>query len=241
MAAEDVRYAEIRYSPVLHTQGELQPADTVEAVLEGLRRGEELGTRASLIICAIRDMPPATSEMLAELAVAWRHAGVVGFDLAGAERDNPPTRHEAAFRIARLGGLGVTVHAGEGAGPESIRDAVHLCGARRIGHGTRLQEDRKLLESLRDFRVHLECCLVSNVQTGAVPDLASHPVRKYYDAGLHLSLNTDNRLISGTTLSEEYGRATLLGLSDRELAGIARMSFEGAFLPWPEKQRLLEE
>jgi adenosine deaminase len=243
LASENVRYAEIRYSPVLHTGRGLQPADTVEAVLRGIRRGEQDSTiRANLIVCAIRDMSPATSEMLAELAVAWRGRGVVAFDLAGPELGHPPGEHRSAFRIARLGHLGVTIHAGEAAGPESIREAVHVCGAQRIGHGTRLDGDRSLLEYMRDFRIPLEICLLSNVQTGAVPDIGGHPLRKYFNVDVPLSLNTDNRLISGTTVTGEYWRAHReLGFSWEELMTIARMSFETAFLPWPEKRALVAE
>ncbi|MEX2584144.1 MAG: adenosine deaminase [Gemmatimonadota bacterium] len=241
LTKEGVIYAEIRYSPVLHTRRSLFLEEAVEAPLRGVRRAErEFGIRLNLIICAIRNMDTRTSEQLAELAVAYRGRGVVGFDLAGAEADNPPKAHAAAFAVARAGNLGVTVHAGEAFGAASIRQALHICGAHRIGHGTRLYEDPELLDYVRDFRVPLEICLTSNVQTGAAKGVDDHPLRLYFNAGLVLSLNTDNRLISGTTVIAEYWKARQrLGFSWAELCSLAVMSFEGAFLPWPEKLELV--
>jgi adenosine deaminase len=195
-----------------------------------------------LILCGIRNFPPDTSVRLAELAVQYRDRGVVAFDLAGGEAGNPPTDHLEAFRIARRGNQNVTIHAGEAAGAESIAGALHDCGAHRIGHGTRLYEDPELLAYVNDHRVPVEVCLTSNVQTHACEGFESHPVRGYFDAGLLVSLHTDNRLMSGTTMTEEYIRATEhLGFSRQELAELMLNGFRSAFLPYREKEALLAE
>ena len=242
-AAENVRYLEIRYSPILHQQGDLTLEEAVEAPLRGVRQAEaELGVKAGLIICGIRNLPPETSVRLAELAVAFKDRGVVAFDLAGGEAGNPATQHAEAFRIAREANLNVTIHAGEAAGAESIAEALHGCGAHRIGHGTRLYEDSDLRRYVNDHRIPIEVCLTSNVQTHAVESFESHPVRGYFDDGLLVSLHTDNRLMSGTTMTEEYVRAAAhLGFTRVELVDIVLNGFRSAFLPWGEKQALLAQ
>jgi adenosine deaminase len=241
LANETVHYAEIRYSPILSTREGLSLDTAVEAPIRGLSRAnEELGITCRLIICAIRSMPVKIGIALAELAVAYQNRGVVGFDLAGPEAGFPPTLHLEAFQTARRHNLPITIHAGEAAGPESIGRAIHECMADRIGHGTRLVEDPELLRYVSDARLPVEICLTSNVQTHATPSYESHPLRRFQEEGLVLSLNTDNRLMSGTTLTEEYWRAHLhLGLTWEELAEIARMSFESSFLEEEEKQRLI--
>jgi adenosine deaminase len=241
-AAENVRYMEVRYSPVLNAREALTMGEAVDASLRGLRRAaEDFGIRTSVIICALRHMDPATSVELAKLAVDFKDRGVVGFDLAGPEYDYPPKKHVAAFRLAAHANLALTVHAGEAFGPDSIRQAVHDCGANRVGHGTRLFEDADLMRYIKDFRIPLEVCLTSNVQTRAAATLADHPVRRYFDAGLVVTLNTDNRLMSGTTMTEEFARAhDHLEFGWDELCAIARMGFESAFLPWDEKRQLVQ-
>ncbi|RMH20045.1 MAG: adenosine deaminase [Gemmatimonadetes bacterium] len=242
-AREGVRYLEVRYSPILHTRGGLPLTETVEAPLRGLRRAEEAyGIRTALIICGIRNMEPGTSRDLADLTVAFKGRGVVAFDLAGAEYNYPAKKHKDAFFTVINRNMATTIHAGEAYGPESIHQALHYCRANRIGHGTRLYEDPDLMQYVNDFRVPLEICLTSNVQTRAVPSFAEHPLRRYFDAGLVLALCTDNRLVSGTTVTDEYLRAhEHLGFTWPELARLARMSFEAAFLHYDEKQELLAE
>lgn len=240
-ALEQIRYVEVRFSPLLHTRRGLTREEVVEATLRGLHRAEkEFGIRTGLIICAMRQLDPQLSVELAELALAYSGQGVVALDLAGPEAGYPPEWHRGAFERVRAGGLAVTIHAGEAYGPASIRQAVHLCGAQRIGHGTHLEDDPRMLGYIRDFRIPVEICLTSNVQTRAVHDFDEHPLRRYYDAGLLVSLNTDNRLMSATTLTEEYWRAHRhLGFGWTELVRIALMGFAAAFLPWPEKQELI--
>jgi adenosine deaminase len=241
-AEENVRYIEVRFSPILCTRGGLHLDEAVEAPLRGLRRAEQErggGVRTNIIICAIRSLSPTVSMELAELAVAFRDRGVVGFDLAGPERGNPARNHQEAFRLAAAEGLATTVHAGEDDGPDSIRDALVYCNARRIGHGTHLPADDRLLCYVRDFRVPLEVCLTSNVQTHAVPRFEDHPLRQCFDRGLVVTLSTDNRLMSDTTVTEEYWRAhRLLALDWPALREIALMGFRSAFLPAPERDRL---
>ena len=243
LAAENVRYAEIRYSPMLHTREGLPLTEAVDAPLRGLRRAQaEYGIGTALIICGIRNMEPETSRDLADLTVAYKNRGVVAFDLAGAEYNYPAKKHRDAFFTVINKNMATTIHAGEAYGPESIHQALHYCKANRIGHGTRLFEDEDLLHYVRDFRIPVEICLTSNVQTRAVESYAKHPLRRYFDEGLVVSLNTDNRLMSATTVTEEYWRAhEYLDFTWPELVDIALMSFNSAFLPWDEKQALIQK
>jgi adenosine deaminase len=242
-ALENVRYMEVRFSPALHTQEGLTMEGAVEAALRGLRTAETaLPITTGIIICGIRNMSPQTSLGLADLTVQFKHQGVVAFDLAGAEYNNPAKMHREAFYRVGNANVAATIHAGEAYGPESIHQALHYCGANRIGHGTRLFEDPDLMRYVNDFRIPLEICLTSNVQTRAVDRYADHPLRLYFDAGLVVTLNTDNRLMSATTVTEEYWRAHRhLGFTWDELARVALFGFESAFLPYQRKRDLVEE
>ncbi|HEX6964950.1 MAG TPA: adenosine deaminase [Gemmatimonadaceae bacterium] len=242
-ARDGVRYIEIRYSPVLNVTGGLSLGEAVEAPLRGIARAErDFPIRGRVIICALRHLSPDVSLELARLAVAYTSRGVVGFDLAGAECGHPAAAHAAAFAYARRHDLAVTVHAGEGDGADSVRQAVHECGAHRIGHATRLIEDPSLTQYVNDRRIALEICLTSNVQTRAASSYDVHPLRTYYDRGMNVVLNTDNRLMSGTTLTDEYVHAAEhLDFTFDELSRIARNGFASAFLPWEERLQLLAE
>ncbi|HUH11978.1 MAG TPA: adenosine deaminase [Longimicrobiales bacterium] len=242
-AAENVRWLEVRYSPALNIEGGLTMEEVVDATLRGARRAEaDFGIRIGLILCGIRSMSSKVSRAVAEVAVAYRDRGVVALDLAGAELDHPPVEHQLAFDLAAEANLPVTIHAGEAFGPASIHQAVHRCHARRIGHGTRLYEDPELEAYVNDFRIPLEVCPTSNVQTRAVASYAEHPLRRYFDEGLVVTLNTDNRMMSGLTLSEEYLRCHQnLEFGWEELKELALMGFQAAFLPWAEKVALVEE
>ncbi|MGE0789102.1 MAG: adenosine deaminase [Sandaracinaceae bacterium] len=240
-AAENVRYMEVRYAPMLHTRQGLRLTTVVEAVLEGLWQAKEtLGIESNVIICGIRNISPESSLEMSQLAVAYKNRGVVAFDLAGAEYDYPAKHHLPAFQLVRANNINVTIHAGEAYGPESIHQAIHDCGAHRIGHGCRLREDGDLLHYVNDHRIALECCPSSNVQTGAVRDLASHPIKLYHDLGLRVTVNTDNRLITDTTVSKELWLVhTQVGLGLDELKRIIRNGFKSAFLPFHVKQSML--
>ncbi len=240
-AKENVRYMEVRYAPMLHTRRGLKLTSVVEAVLAGLRRAQtDFKIESNVIICGIRNVSSESSLEMAELAVAYKNRGVVGFDLAGAEYDHPAKHHKGAFQLVRDNNINVTIHAGEAYGPESIAQAVHTCGAHRIGHGCRLREDGDLLHYLNDHRIPLECCPSSNVQTGAIRDLASHPLKLYYNLGLRVTVNTDNRLITDTTVSKELWLChTQMGLSLADLKQLIIAGFKSAFLPFHVKQNYL--
>jgi adenosine deaminase len=241
-AREGVRWLEVRYCPALNTRAGLSLEGAVEGALDGLALAEAaFPIRTGVILCAIRDHDPAESRSIAEVGVAYRDRGVVGFDLAGPERGYPAADHRDAFKLAADGGLGITVHAGEAYGPESIQQALDDCGAQRIGHGTRLGQDAALMHRVREAQIPLEVCITSNVQTGAVAAAAEHPVRAYYDAEVAVTLNTDNRLVSGTTVTDEYWLAhRALGFGWSELVEIARTGFRSAFLPGAQRAALLE-
>jgi adenosine deaminase len=241
-AAENVRYMEVRFCPALNTRNGLTAEAVLDAALHGLRRAEtEHEITTSLIVCALRNMPPAASLDMARLAVSFRDRGVVAFDLAGAEHGHPPSEHIEAFQLAADANLGITIHAGEAFGPASIHQALHRCHARRIGHGTRLWEDADLMRFVNDFRIPVEACLTSNVQTRAAASLEEHPLRLYYEQGLIVTLNTDNRLMSGTSVTDEFMHAhESFGFGWDELCEIALMGFQSAFLPWQEKVAMVE-
>lgn len=240
-AAENVRYLEVRYSPILHTREGLRLDQVVNAVLDGLKRAERLyDVRTGVIICGIRNIGPETSLRLAELAVAFKNRGVVGFDLAGAEENYPAKDHSEAFRLILNNNINCTIHAGEAYGPESIAQAIHYCGAHRIGHGTRLKENGDLLNYVNDHRIPLEVCVSSNVQTRSAESFERHPFKFYLDLGLRVTLNTDNRLITDTTVSKEYHlAATRYRLSVEELRWVVVNGFKSAFLPFRDKKLLL--
>ncbi len=238
---ENVRYMEVRYAPMLHTRGGLKLTKVVEAVLDGLRRAREsYGIKSNVIICGIRNISPESSYEMAELAVAYKGRGVVGFDLAGAEAEFPAKHHRKAFQLVRDNNINCTIHAGEAYGPESIAQAIHVCGAHRIGHGCRLRENGDLLHYVNDHRIPLECCPSSNVQTGAVKTLASHPIKLYFDLGLRVTVNTDNRLITDTTVSKELWLVhTRMGMSFADIKSLIVAGFKSSFQPFHEKQAAL--
>jgi adenosine deaminase len=240
VAAENVRYVEVRYSPLLHRPA-LTLSRAIEAPLRGIRRAEaETKTKVGLIVCGIRTLPPADSLELARAAAEFSGEGVIAYDLAGAERGHPAAAHRAAFEYAAAHGLACTCHAGEGDGAHSIREALHVCGAQRIGHGTRLEEDPALLDEVVERRIPLEMCLTSNVHTRTVPSIGKHPFTRYLERGARVTLNTDGRLTDGVSLTDEYYLAhAALGLNRQELARVALNAFESAFLPDYEKVALV--
>ena len=240
-ALENVTYMEVRYSPILHTAGGLRLDQVVQAVLDGLRHAERAhDITTGVIICGIRNISPETSLQLAELAAAFKNRGVVGFDLAGAEENFPAKHHRRAFYLILNNNINCTLHAGEAFGPESIAQAVHYCGANRIGHGTHLAEDPDLMQWVNDRRIALEVCLASNMQTRAVSTWDEHPIRRFFEQGLRVTLNTDNRLVSGTTMTNELRLAvTHYDLNEEQITKIVLDGFKSAFLPLDRKARLI--
>ena len=216
MSRDNVVYSEVRFAPHFHTQGGLGLDAVMQAVTKGLGRGQEaFGVEVRTIVCAMRNLSAMLSMQMAELAVAWRGHGCVGFDLAGEEAGHPAKHHIDAFQLVKRMNFAITIHAGESFGPESIWQALQYCGAHRIGHGTRLIEDMvvydgkvismgPLAQYVLDHRIPIEICLSSNVHTGATPSLAQHPFPHYMRKGYRVTLNTDNRLMSRTSMTDEY-------------------------------------
>jgi len=245
---DGVVYAEVRFAPHFHTGGELGLDAVMRAVLEGLNRGKrDHDVGFGLIVCAMRNGEAAFSEDMAELAVSYRNAGCVGFDLAGEEAGNPAKVHVDAFQHVKRQNFNITIHAGESFGPASIWQALQYCGAHRIGHGTRIIEDIVIFEGkviqvgdlaqyIIDHRIPLEICLSSNVHTGAAASLAEHPFPILHELGFRLTLNTDNRLMSATTMTKEYALAVEhygLGLDDLET--ISLNSMKSAFANYDKR------
>jgi adenosine deaminase len=252
--AQNVVYAEIRFAPILSTHKGLNLEAVVEAVIHGLKRGsDKTGMKFGLILCALRNMDAKTSLETAELAVEYRKHGVVGFDIAGDENGHPPKRHLEAFQYIRDRNFNITIHAGEAFGPESIWQAIQICGAHRIGHGTRLIEDMvvdgmqimkagSLAEFVRDRRVPLECCLSSNIQTGAAESLEKHPFIVFFRNHFRVMLSTDNRLMSGTNLSREMELAVkTYGLTCDDLEKLTVNAMKSAFIGYDERVKIIYE
>jgi adenosine deaminase len=240
---ENVRYIEVRYSPLLHIREGLRPAQVVEAVLRGLRTAKrEFGIRYGVILCAIRSLSPEMSLRIAELCVAFKNRGVVGFDLAGSEINNPAKVHRAAFQLVIDNNINCTAHAGESFGPDSVHQAIHKCGAHRIGHGTRLVESGDLLNFVNDHRIPIEVCPSSNVQTRAASAWETHPVDFFVDYGLRVTINTDNRLMSDTSVTKELFLCHQhYGWSLQTIKEIIISGFKSAFMPYREKADLVAE
>ncbi|RMH54996.1 MAG: adenosine deaminase [Candidatus Hydrogenedentota bacterium] len=254
-AAENIVYIELRFHPGYHTQRGLSLEGVMNAVLSGLDRGSrETGVEYGLIVCAMRNMDPSVSLEMAELAVNYRNKGVVGFDLAGEEAGHPPKKHVEAFHYVQRANGNITIHAGEAFGKESIWQALQWCGAHRIGHATHLLEDMVLDENgklvsmgtlaqyVLDKRIPLEICLLSNIHTGAAESLATHPFPLYWRYRFRVTLNTDNRLMSNTTMTKEMWTAAReynLDLDDLEKITINAM--KSAFIPHKRRLKLIYE
>ncbi len=250
MHEDGVVYAEVRFAPLLHTEGGLSQDEVVNAVLAGLRRGEkDFGVKWGLIICALRHR--SDSMVAAELAIRWREAGVVGFDLAGDESGFPPKKHVDAFHAVQRANFHITIHAGEAFGLESIWQALQYCGAHRLGHATRLRDDILVMDdgSLKlgtlaqyvlDCRIPLEMCLYSNLHTGACHDLTQHPFGLFFRNGFRVCLNTDDRLMSDTTMTKETLLATeLFDLSLADLEKLNINAMKSAFAPYGKRLQVI--
>ena len=246
LSKDGVVYFETRFAPIFHTQKNLTHQQVVSAVLRGLDRGQkDFGISSGLIICAMRNR--SESLEMAELAVDFRARGVVGFDLAGEEGGFPPKKHVDAFHYIQRENFNITIHAGEGYGKESIWQAIQYCGAHRIGHGTRLIDDIAVVDGravklgdlaqyVLDKRIPLEICLLSNVHTGATPSLAEHPFKILYQEKFRVTLNTDNRLMSSTTMTREFEAAhQTFGLSLDDFEKITINAMKSAFLPYTRR------
>ena len=253
LAADGVVYAEVRLAPELHLDRGLRLDQVVEAVLEGFRQGS---TGRTIVMRALLTAMRTTARSLeiAELAVRYRDLGIVGFDIAGAEAGWPPSRHLDAFEYVQRENFHITIHAGEGFGLPSIWEAVQFCGAERLGHGVRLVDDIKtdpddstrpaelgrLASFVRDRRIALELCPTSNVQTGAAPSIAQHPIGLLRELNFRVTVNTDNRLMSGITLSSElHAVAEAFGYGWADLQWLTINAMKSAFVHFDERLDLI--
>ncbi|GAA1110395.1 adenosine deaminase [Nocardiopsis composta] len=255
LADDGVVYAEVRFAPEQHLEGGLGLDQVVQAVLdgfeEGARRARERGReiRVGCLLTAMRHA--ARSREIAELAVRYRTSGVAGFDIAGAEAGHPPTRHLDAFEFLRRENAHFTIHAGEAFGLPSIWEALQWCGADRLGHGVRIVDDiepdpdggyrlGRLASYVRDKRIPLEMCPSSNVQTGAAPSIAEHPIGLLRRLRFRVTVNTDNRLQGRTSLSEEFARlVSAFGYDWDDLQWFTVNAMKSAFLPFDERLALI--
>lgn len=207
LEADHVVYAEIRFAPLLHIAKGMRPAEVVEAVNNAVTEGiAATGVQAGLILCTLRHFTEEQSMETVQLVQQFRGTHVMAFDIAGDEAGFPVTAHRNAFEFAKEKKISCTAHAGEAAGPDSVRDTLACFGPTRIGHGVRSAEDDSLLELLKAKNIHLEVCPTSNVQTNVVDTLAQHPLNRIFEKGVSMSLNTDCRTISDVDLSGEYNR-----------------------------------
>ena len=252
MKKDGVVYVETRFSPLFHTKRGLSYDQVVESVLRGLKNGaRRFGNKFGLIICAMRNMPPEKSLEMAKLAVRFRNQGVVGFDLAGDEIGNPPKDHLEAFHYIQRNNFYITIHAGEAFGKESIWQALQFCGTHRIGHGINLKHDimdqdgrivemGSLAQYVLDRRIPLEICLSSNVHTGSVPDFRYNPFSIFYRNGFRVTVNTDNRLMSDTTLTKEFLLAAEhYGLTLRDMEKLTLNAMKSAFFNFPARLEII--
>ena len=257
LAADGVVYAEVRMAPELCTEQGMTLDEAVEAMLDGFRIGTERAAAAGhpidmkLLVTAMRQA--ARSVEVAECAVRWRDAGVVGFDVAGPEKGFPPTRYLDAFDLVRRENFHITIHAGESFGLPSIWEAVQFAGAERLGHGVRIVDDMtprpdgsvglgRLAAFVRDRRIPLEMCPTSNVHTGAAASIQQHPIDLLRRLRFRVTVNTDNRLMSGVSLSSEFAaldQAFAIGLSEMEW--LTLNALKSAFAPFDERLRLINE
>ncbi len=255
LAADGIVYAEVRYAPELSTQAGLSLDDVMRAWLRGFARGATGAEGAGrpivvrAIVTAMRQF--ARSVEIAELSVRYRDEGVVGFDIAGPEAGFPPSRHLDAFQLIHHANFHVTIHAGEAFGLPSIWEALQWCGAERLGHGVRIVDDITLLpggeiemgrlaQYVRDVRVPLEMCPTSNVHTGAVPSIAAHPIDLLRRLRFRVTVNTDNRLMSGVTLSSEFEALTsTFGFGLDEMQWLSTNAMKSSFLPFDQRLRLI--
>ncbi|TAK36013.1 MAG: adenosine deaminase [Lysobacteraceae bacterium] len=250
LSRDGVVYAEVRYAPVFHTARGLNLEQVVESVERGFARAERAyGIVLRQIVCAMRDRTDSLE--MAELAVSFRERGVVGFDIAGEEAGHPPKAHLDAFYLCRRENFSITIHAGEAFGPPSIWQALQYCGAHRIGHGVRLVEDMAIADGrvvkvgplaqyVKDKRIPLELCPTSNVDTGAVPSLAEHPIRHLLAEHFRVTVSTDNRLMSDITLSEELRRlSATFGLTLADVERLQINAMKSAFVGYDERVALI--
>lgn len=249
LARDGVVYAEVRFAPELHVEQGLSLDEVVEAVVAGFNDGcEGTGLRIGTLLTAMRTA--ARSLEIAQLAVRHRDRGVVGFDIAGAEAGSPPTRHLDAFQLVQRENFHFTIHAGEAYGPPSIWEAIQYCGAERLGHGVRIVDDidlsgdtpelGRLAAYVRDRRIPLELCPMSNVHTGAAPSIAEHPIGLLREMRFRVTMNTDNRLMSDTSMTKEFAAcAEAFGWGWGDIRWLTINAMKSAFIPFDDRLEII--
>jgi adenosine deaminase len=251
LADDGVVYAEVRFAPEQHLDHGLALDQVVEAVTDGFNTAcKERGITAYVLLSAMRHA--ARSSEIAQLAIRWRDRGVVGFDIAGAEAGYPPTRHLDAFQLVQRENFHTTIHAGEAFGLPSIWEAVQWCGAERLGHGVRIVDDIEMVDGraklgrlatfLRDRRIPLEMCPTSNLNTGVCESIATHPIGLLRQLRYRVTVNTDNRLMSNTTLSNEFAQLSeAFGYGWEDVEWMTTNAMKSAFAPFDERLRIINE
>ena len=250
MFHDGVVYAECRFAPCFHLERGLTPEAVVQAAIDGFNRGQEkYGVAWGLILCGMRHLTDSLE--WAELAISFRHRGVVGFDLAGEEAGYPPKKHAAAFESIQRANFYSTLYAGEAFGVASIWQALQICGAHRLGHATRLTDDMTIVDGrivklgtlaqyILDRRIPLEMCLSSNVHTGAVRSMSEHPFRLYFERGYRVTINTDDRLMSDTSMTKEFDIAVEeFGLGVKDLEKITVNAMKSAFAHFDDRLSMI--
>jgi adenosine deaminase len=242
-ALENVWHLELRYCPYLHTRNKMTCREVIEACLRASKKAEkELNISVRNILCGLKNDPHGSIFEIAKLCGEYRDCGVVAFDLAGPEAGFPIKDHQKALYWARKNHLFITIHAGESCGPESISEAVHEAHAHRVGHGTSLIKDDELLDYVVNHRIGVESCPISNWHTGSVKSLDDHPLKQFLERGVRVSINTDNRLCSDTSISEEIlAVIEHLDVSLEQVKQLLINGFKSAFLPYATKTRMLRE
>ena len=264
LSADGIVYAEVRFAPELHTENGLSHDEIVEAVIAGFNEGmKESATKSTsksatanpirigVLLTAMRTF--AHSLEIAQLAVKWRDDIVVGFDIAGEEAGYPPTRHLDAFHYIQRHNFHFTIHAGESYGPPSIWEAIQFCGAERLGHGVRIIDEIQTLPDgtaelsdlaayVRDRRIPMEVCPTSNVHTGAAASIAEHPIGKLRDLNYRITVNTDNRLMSNTTLSEEFASCCdAFGWTWQDIRWLTINAAKSSFIPFDDRLAIIND
>lgn len=240
VSKENVLYLEARFAPLLHLEAGLSPREVVQSVLRGLKRGEEtFGMHTGLILSAMRDRSLEHSMEVAQLTAQFSTKGVVAFDLAGPERQHPPQIHREAIAMARESGVRLALHAGEGCCPEQIRAVIEM-GAQRIGHGVYLHKDPATEQHVLEQQIPLEICPTSNLQiSGIMETYADHPLKRYFDLGIPVTLNTDNRLMSNIDLTHEYEVVVeAFGFDEQQIRQLSLNGIEASFAPEEVKEEL---
>lgn len=243
-AKDNVKYLELRFSPMYMAQSHgLDMDEVIQNVIAGVDRGaKEFDLPSKLIMIVERQMGPEKAQIVEKLAEKYQDQGVVALDLANDEFHFPPGPYAQVFQDAKAAGLKVTVHAGEAGGPENVKSSILELGADRIGHGVRTYQDAMIEQMVRQMGIPLELCPTSNVQTGAIAKMEDHPIKRYFDSGIKVTVNTDDPSISGITLSDEFATVTRqFGFSLDDLEEIVMNSVDAAFLPENEKKELAAE